>query len=132
MDINSEDKMYNITQYQEAILKYAENKYCAKHQPVPGNILESLLSNSLVTVTSPSGCCQRSIEPYDLASNDEEFLTPNNVPGMTHGQCDRAVPVLTPPGSICICRLNNHGPGGNFIQNAIIPTSSQLRFAVYF
>jgi len=31
MYINPKDKMSNTTQYQEAFLKYVENKYCAKH-----------------------------------------------------------------------------------------------------
>jgi len=32
MDINPEDGTSYTTQYQEAILKYVENEYCAKHQ----------------------------------------------------------------------------------------------------
>jgi len=31
MDINPEEKTSYTTQYQEAFLKYVENKYCAKH-----------------------------------------------------------------------------------------------------
>jgi len=31
MDINSEDETSYTTQYQEAILEYLENEYCAKH-----------------------------------------------------------------------------------------------------
>jgi len=31
MDTNSEDKTFCTTQYQEAILKYIENEYCAQH-----------------------------------------------------------------------------------------------------
>jgi hypothetical protein len=30
-----------------------------------------------------SGSCQSSFDPYDLSSNDEEYLMPNNVAEMT-------------------------------------------------
>jgi hypothetical protein len=37
MDINPEDKTSYTTQYQEAFLKYMENKYYAKHRHVTVN-----------------------------------------------------------------------------------------------
>jgi hypothetical protein len=37
MNINPEDKTSYTTQYQQAFLKYVENKYCAKHRRVPFN-----------------------------------------------------------------------------------------------
>ena len=48
MDINPEDESSYTTQYQEAILKYVENEYCAKHQCVPVNKLEMVPSSNLV------------------------------------------------------------------------------------
>jgi len=38
-----------------------------------------------------------SYDPYDLSSNDEQYLMPNNVAEMTPGQSDHAAPALTAP-----------------------------------
>ena len=38
---------------------------------------------------------QSSFDPYDLCSDDEEYLTPNNVPETTPGRSDRAACLLT-------------------------------------
>jgi len=54
MDINPEDKISYTTQYQEAILKYVENEYCAKHQRLPVNKHESLLSSNLIPSATAS------------------------------------------------------------------------------
>ena len=35
MDINPEHETLDTIQYEEAILKYVENEYCAKHRRVP-------------------------------------------------------------------------------------------------
>ena len=79
MDINPEDETSCSTQYQEAPLKYVENEYCAKHRRVPVNKHESLQSSNLIHSATASGSCQSSLDPYDLSSNDDEYLTPNNV-----------------------------------------------------
>jgi hypothetical protein len=55
MDINPEDETSYLTQYQEALLKYVENEYCAKHQGVPVNTLETVPSRNLVPSPTPSG-----------------------------------------------------------------------------
>jgi len=44
-------------------------------------------------MSSRSG--QSSYDPYDLSSDDEEYLMPNNVAEMTPGQSDRAARLLT-------------------------------------
>jgi len=95
LDINPDDETSYTTQYQEAFLKYVENEYCAKHQRVPVNKVESLRSSNLVPSTTASGSCQSSIDPYDLSSNDEEYLMPNNVAKTTPRQSDHAVYFLT-------------------------------------
>jgi hypothetical protein len=79
MDINPEDKTSYTTQYQEAILKYMENEYCAKHRCVPVNELNTVPSSNLVPSGTASGSYQSSFGPYDLSSDDEKYLTPNNV-----------------------------------------------------
>jgi len=95
MDINPEDETSYTTQYQEAFLKYVENEYCAKHQRAPVNKLETVPSSNLVPSAMASGSYQLSFDPYDLSSDDEEYLTPNNVPEMTPGRSDRAARLLT-------------------------------------
>jgi len=95
MDINPEDGTSYTTQYQEDFLKYVENEYCAKHRRVPVNKLETVPSSNLVPSAPASGFYQSSFDPYDLSSDDEEYLTPNNVAETTPGQSDRAARLLT-------------------------------------
>jgi len=95
MDINPEDETSYTTQYQEAFLKYVENEYCAKHQSAPVNKHKTVLSSNFVPSATASGPYQSSFDRYDLSSDDEQYLTPNNVPETTPGRSDHAVRVLT-------------------------------------
>jgi len=72
-----------------------ENEYCAKHRCAPVNNLETVPSSNLVPSATASGSYQSSFDPYDLSSDDEEYLTPNNVPATTPGRSDRAARLLT-------------------------------------
>jgi len=95
MDIDPEDETSYTTQYQEAFRKYAENEYCAKHQHVPVNQLESLPSSNLTPSATASWSCELSFDPSDFSSNEDEYLTPNHVAQMTPGRSDRAARLLT-------------------------------------
>jgi len=95
MDINPEDETSYTTQYQEAFLKYVENEYCAKHRRMPVNKHVSLLRSNLIPSGTVLASCQSSFDPYDLSSDDAEYLTPNNVAETTAGQSDCAARVLT-------------------------------------
>jgi len=95
IDINPQDETSCTTQYQEALLKYMENEYCANHRRVPINKLETILSSNLVHSATPSRSYQSSFDPYDLSSDDEEYLMPNNMAEMTPGRSDRADHLLT-------------------------------------
>jgi hypothetical protein len=95
MDINPEDETSYTTQYQEVFLKYVENAYCAKHRRVPGNELETVPRCNLVPSSTASGSYQSPYDPYDLSSDDEEYLTPDNVAETTPAQSDRAARQLT-------------------------------------
>jgi hypothetical protein len=95
MDINPEDETSYTTQYQESFLKYVENEYCTKHRRVPVNKLETVPTNNLVPSATASGSYQSSFDPYDLSTDDEEYLMPNNVAEMTPGRSDRAARLLT-------------------------------------
>jgi len=95
MDSNPEDEISYSAQYQEAFLKYVENEYFAKRQCVPGNKLETVPSSNLVSSATASGSYQSCFDPYDLSSNDDEYLTPNNVAETTPGRSNRAARLST-------------------------------------
>jgi hypothetical protein len=79
-----------------------------------------------------SGFGQSSLEPYDLSSDDEEYLTPNNVAEATTGRCDRAARLLA------AARLYFNSPpespktGVKLIQITLITTPTKCRLAVHF
>jgi len=58
MHIDPEDETSYTTQYQEALLKYVENDYCAKRRCVPVNTLETVPSSNLVPSATDSGSYQ--------------------------------------------------------------------------
>jgi len=132
MDINPEDETLYTTQYQEAILKYVENEDCVKHRRAAVNKHKTVPSSNLVPSAMASGSHQSSFDPYDLSSDDEEYLTPNNVPEMTPGRSDRAARLLT------AARLYLNSPpeaprtGDKLIQISMIITPTQWKFAVHF
>jgi hypothetical protein len=85
MDINLEDETSYTTQYQNAFLRNVEKEYSAKDRCVPVNKLETLPSSNLVPCATASGFYQSYFDPYDLSSDNDEYLTPNNVPETTPG-----------------------------------------------
>jgi len=95
MDINPEDETFYTTQYQETFLKYVENEYCAKLRHLPVTKSENIPNNYLSFSAEASRSVQSSYDPYDLSSDDDEYLMPNNVAGTTPGQSDPAVRLLT-------------------------------------
>jgi hypothetical protein len=90
MDINPEDKTSDTTQYQEGFLKYVENEYCTKHQRVPVNTFNTVLSSYFVPSATASGSCESSFSPDGLSSDDEEYFMPNNVAETTPGRSNCA------------------------------------------
>jgi len=90
MDINPEDKISCTTQYPEAFLKYVENQYCAKHRRFPVTEPESIPHNNPFSPTMASSSGQTSDDPYDLSSDDEEYLMPKNAAETTPTQRDHA------------------------------------------
>jgi hypothetical protein len=62
-----------------------ENEYYAKHRHVAVNTLDTVQSSNLVPSAMASGCYQSSFDIYYLYSDDEEYLTPNNVAETTPG-----------------------------------------------
>ena len=83
MDIEPEYGTFYTIQYQQAFLKYVENKYCAKHRHVPLIKPESVPSNNHFPSAMAAQSGQTSIYPYDLSSNKDEDLMANNVAAMT-------------------------------------------------
>jgi hypothetical protein len=95
MDINPEDETSYTIQYQETFLMYVENEYCTKHRRVPVNKLETVPSSNLLPSATAAGFYQSYFDLYDLSSDDEEYLTSNNVAKTTPGRSDPAVCLLT-------------------------------------
>jgi len=95
MDINPEDEIFYTTPYQEAILKYVENGYCAKHRRVLLKIHHSFPSSNLIPSAIASGACQSSFDPYDMSSDDKKYWTTNNVAALTPGRSDLSARILT-------------------------------------
>jgi len=95
MDINPEDETSYITQYQEALLKYVEDEYCTTKWWVAVNKLETVPTHNLVPSATAWTLYQSSSDPYDLSSDNEEYLTYSNVPETTPRRTDRAACLLT-------------------------------------
>jgi len=79
MDINPEDETFYTTQYHEAFLKYLENEYCAKYQPVPVDKPKSVPSCYLVPSVMALASSQFYFHSNDLCCGEEEYLTHYNV-----------------------------------------------------
>ena len=95
MDLNPKDDTSYITQHQEACLMYVEIEYCAKHRRVAVNKLSTVSNSNLVPSGMASGSYRSSFDPYDLSSDDEEYLTPNKVAERTPGRSDWATRLST-------------------------------------
>jgi hypothetical protein len=74
MDINPEDEMTYITHYQEACLKYVENEYCAKHRRMSVTKPEYNQQSYIILSANAAVFGQSSFDPYDLSSDDDEYL----------------------------------------------------------
>jgi hypothetical protein len=104
MDITSEHETSYTTQYQEAFLKNVENKYYTKHQRLLVTKPKIIPNRNLISSRIPSTSGQSSYNPYDLYSNDEEYLMLKSVAEKTPRRSDRAACLLK------AARLNWHSP----------------------
>jgi hypothetical protein len=71
-----------------------EHEYHAKFRQLSVNKLELVATNNPFP-TKASGSGQSSFVPYDLSSDDDEYLTPNNITEMTPGLSDWSACILT-------------------------------------
>jgi hypothetical protein len=95
MNINPEDETSYTTQYQEAFLKYVENEYCAKLRRLRVTLSDNTLNNNLSSFKMASRSGQSSYDPYDLSSDDDEYLMPTSMAETAPGRSDCAVRLLT-------------------------------------
>jgi len=95
MVIIPEDEKSYTTQYQEAFLKYVENEYSDKHRHERVNTQQSLPKSNSIRSETVFGSCQSSFDPYDLSSDDKDYLTPNNVAETTPGRSDHTACLVT-------------------------------------
>jgi len=79
MDTNPEDETSCSTQDWEAFLMWVENEYHARHQRLPIIQPGTVWSNNLFFSAMASISGQSSYDPYDLSSDDKEYLMPRNV-----------------------------------------------------
>ena len=85
ININPEDETSYSIQYQEGFLKYVLNKYCANHRRLPVFKPENILHGNVFPCALASGFGQLSFDPYDLSSDDNDYLTPKCIAQMTPG-----------------------------------------------
>jgi len=95
MDTIPEDETFYSTKYKEAVLKYVEHKYLTKHQCVPVDKPENIPSSNLIPSAMALGSGELFFDLYDLSSEDEEYLIPNNVAETTLGRSDHAANLWT-------------------------------------
>jgi hypothetical protein len=62
---------------------------------VPVNKHESIPSSNLVLSATASGSGQSLFDPYDVSSNDEEYVMPINVAETTPGQSNSVTLLIT-------------------------------------
>jgi len=84
--MNTMDKTSYCTQSEQVILKDVGNGYTANLSHGPVNRPESISSNNYVPCAMASASTQSSFNPWDLSSDDEEYLMTNNVTEATPGQ----------------------------------------------
>jgi hypothetical protein len=99
---------------------------------VPVNKLKTVPTSNLIPCATAWGSYQSSFDPYDLSSDDVEYLAPDNVAETTLGQSNSAAHLLTPPGCIWIHRIKHQRTGDKLIQISMITTPTQWRVAVHF
>jgi hypothetical protein len=95
MDINSKDETSYTTQYQKAVLKYVENECCMKHRRLLVTKPEKTPNNNLSCSAMAARSGHTSYDPYDLSSDDDEYLMPYNVAELTPGCSDRTACLMT-------------------------------------
>jgi len=94
MDNNIEDETFYTTQYYEDCLYYVENEYRTKHRRLPVTKPESIPNDNLISSTLASRSGESAYDWYDLSSDDEECIMPNNVAETTPGRSDRVARLL--------------------------------------
>lgn len=77
--IPSEDGTSCTTAYNAVLLKYVDNKYIAKCRHFPVIEPEIVWCYNLLLSTKASWLCQSSDDPYDVSSDNEEYLMPNHI-----------------------------------------------------
>jgi len=95
MYINSEDETSYTTQSQETFPQYVESEYCTKNRRLLVDKSKCIPNHNFVSFAMASISGQSSYDPYDLSSDDEEYIMPNNLVKMTPGQSDHAARILT-------------------------------------
>ena len=114
------------------LLKYLENEYCLKHQCVPVNKLQSLLTSNSISSAPASGSSQSSFDPYDLSTNDEKYFTTDNMPETKPTRIDRAARLLTTASYYFNLPPEAPNNWGQINPNLNDYHSNQMKFSITF
>jgi len=72
-----------------------EHEYCANHRRWPVTKIKNTPNINFTSSAMASSSGKSSYNPYDLSSDDDEYLMPTNVVQTTPGRSDRAACSLT-------------------------------------
>ena len=104
MDINHEEKTSDTTQYQVAFLTYVVNEYCTKQRQLSVTKPEIIRCKNRFRSAMDPGYGEFFSDPYNLSSDHEEYLMPDDVAEATPGWRD--CPAL----SLTVTRLYLNSP----------------------
>jgi len=94
MDNTAADETSHTTQYQVALLKYVEKEYCSNQWQMSVIKPKNVQGSNHLFSAKPSGFGQSSCLPYNLCSDDEEYLMPKSITETTPGWHDHSSPIL--------------------------------------
>lgn len=95
LDVSPEEEGSFTAQYKDAFLKYVEREYCGRSSSPAAIKTETDSSTDPFAPTTASGPGESSYNPYDLSSDDDEYLAPKDFVHATPGRSDREARLLT-------------------------------------
>jgi hypothetical protein len=79
MDANFEDEGSITNQYKDTFLKYVKHNYCLNNHKMPNIKIEMPNHKDLFSTSPVPGPGHSFNHPYDMPSDDAEYITPASV-----------------------------------------------------
>jgi hypothetical protein len=95
MDVILEDEGSFTAQYKDTFLKYMKHEYSSKDRITPNFNLQTPNHNDPFSTLPVSGPGHSFYDPYDLSSEDAEYITPANIVESTPGRSHCAALLVT-------------------------------------